>query len=81
MSERTFLVEGKLYLSVEAVAEVYEVRAVWLREVCDRGLLGPAVRTRPTLSIAAVELDRVATIVRLHEVFGLDLEAIDLALE
>ena len=29
------------YLSLETVAEIYRVRALWLREVAERGLLGP----------------------------------------
>jgi hypothetical protein len=73
--------EGELYLSLETVAEIYHVRAVWLREVFEFGLLGAGARGETTICIAAAQLDRVASIVRLHETLGLDLAAIDLALQ
>ncbi len=76
MSVETFRFEGRLYLSLEVVAELYEVKSVLLRSAYERGLLGTGIDRERTLCIAAIELDRVATIVRLHETFGLDLEAI-----
>jgi len=75
------VVEGELYLSLEVVAELYQLRRPWLREVFDLGLLGTGVDDGPTVCIAAVQLDRVATIVRLHRVVGLDLAAIAWTLE
>jgi hypothetical protein len=72
----TVRVEGRLYLSLEVVAELYEVKSVLLRQAYERGLLGAGIDRERTLCIAAVELDRVATIVRLHQTIGLDLEAI-----
>ena len=77
--EKLYL-EGELYLGLETVAEVYRVRAVWLREVFDSGLLGPGAPGERGPCIAAAQLDRVATIVRLHLRLGLDLEALQLAL-
>jgi len=74
-------VGGELYLSLETVAALYEVQTVWLREAYDSGLLGSGVDRGPTICIAAVQMDRVATIVRLHAVLELDLDAIALALE
>ena len=79
MSHATLRVEGELHLSLEAVAEVYRVQAVWLREVYDCGLLGSGVDAERTVFIHCARLDRVATIVRLHQVLGLDVE--DIALE
>lgn len=76
MSVETIHVEGRLYLSLEVVAELYQVKSVLLRQVYERGLLGHGVDHERTLCIAAVELDRVATIVRLHSTFGLDVDAI-----
>lgn len=76
MTVETVHVEGRLYLSLEVVAELYQVKSVLLRGAYDRGLLGTGVDHERTLCIAAVELDRVATIVRLHESLGLDVEAI-----
>lgn len=80
MSDERVYLSGELYLSLETVAEVYRVRTVWLREVYDLGLLGRGHVKGPTICIAATELDRVATIVRLHEVLGLDADAISLML-
>ena len=73
-------VEGELYISLETVAELYQIQAVWLREVFDSGLLGSGVDSGSKVCIAAVQMDRVATIVRLHGVLGLDVETIALAL-
>ncbi len=72
---------GELYLSLETVALIYRVDVVWLREVVDARLIEDGVASEPVPCIAAVRLDRVAAIVRLHRVLGLDLEAIRLALE
>lgn len=81
MSRDRIYVEGELYLSLETVADVYQVQITWLREAYDSGLFGTGVEKGPTVCIAAVQLDRVATIVRLHETLGLDLETIHLTLE
>ena len=70
---------GELHLTVETVAEIYLVDVAWLREVVASGLLDDEPQLAD--SIAAVHLDHVATIVRLHRVLGLDVEAIRLALE
>ncbi len=76
MSVKSVRIEGRLYLSIEILAELYEVQSVLLRKAYKSGLLGTGVEHECTLCIEAVKLDRVATIVRLHESFGLDLEAI-----
>ncbi|QDU68151.1 hypothetical protein [Engelhardtia mirabilis] len=76
MNREPILHEGERYLSLEVVAEIYQVRAVVLREVYERGLLGEGLTHDSTVCIATLALDRVATIVRLHEVHGLDPDAI-----
>ena len=80
MSTDRLYVNGELYLSIETVAEVYRVEVVWLREVVDAGLLGTGVALGPPHAIAAVRMDRVATIVRMHRALGLGVDAIRLAL-
>ena len=80
MSHDTFAIDGEMYLRIETVALVYRVEVVWLREVVDAGLLGDDVTLEPTPAIAAVRMDHVATIIRMHRVLGLDVEAIRLAL-
>lgn len=72
---------GEPYLRIETVAELYRVRAVWLREVADAGLLGPLESGDDGPLIACVQLDRVATLVRLSVHLGLDLLQIARELE
>ena len=79
MTTRTLMVEGEPYVSLEVLAEIYTVEILWLREVYDCGLLGLGVTSGPHLCVAAVHMDRVATIVRLHHHLGLDL--LDIRLE
>lgn len=76
MSQPGVHIDGQLFLSVETVAEIYAVKRVWLREVCDSGLVSGALDRDDTVWIAAVELDRVAAIVRLRAVLGDDVQAI-----
>ena len=80
MSTKAIYIEGELYLSFEVVAEVYRVQVAWLHEACEVGLFGSG-HSPAGPCIAAVQLDRVSTIVRLHHGLGLDLEAISLTLE
>jgi len=81
MSHDRIYVGGELYLAVETVAEIYRIEVIWLREAVDSGLIGSGVESQPRLCIAAARLDHVATIVRLHQMLGLDVEAIRDALE
>jgi len=81
MSDDRVIVGGEIYVRLETVAELYHVDSAWLVEVVEADLLGEGVVTEPTLCIAAARLDRVATIVRMHVVLGLDVDAIRLALE
>ncbi|MCC7012914.1 MAG: hypothetical protein IT454_10160 [Planctomycetes bacterium] len=76
MSSERIYVDGELFLRLETVAEIYRVRVEWLGEACDRGLVAHATPGGSTRCIAAVELDRVATLVRLHLGLGLDLRRI-----
>jgi len=46
----------------------------------DQGLLGPGVTSGPRMCVAAIHLDRIATIVRLNQTCGLDLMDIQLEL-
>ena len=80
MTQDKLYVKGELFISLEVVAEIYQAKVVWLREVYDSGLLGRGVDSEATICVAAVHLDRIATVVRLHETLGLDLESIERAL-
>ncbi len=81
MTDDKLYVANDLYLSVEIVAQIFEVESLWLLQVCESGLLDNSVQSAPKLHIAAIQMDRVATIVRLHTVLGLEIEAIALALD
>ncbi|QDU83960.1 hypothetical protein Pla163_10610 [Planctomycetes bacterium Pla163] len=81
MRDAPLRIDGELYLRLETVAEIYRVRVAWLHEVCDHGLLGDVEHEGASICVAAVQLDRVATIVRLHHALGLELAAIVLALD
>ncbi|GJM23283.1 MAG: hypothetical protein DHS20C15_31980 [Planctomycetota bacterium] len=76
MTTQQVRIDGELYLSVETVAEVYAIKSIWLHEVCDAGLLPGSVDHDAGRWIAAIELDRVAAIVRLRAVIGNDVDAI-----
>ena len=75
-----FFVEGELHISLEVIAEVYGVQSAWLHDVYKVGLLGSGVDSKAGICIAAFKFDRVATIVRMHQQLGLDLDAIELHL-
>jgi hypothetical protein len=77
MTQPPFEQDGECYLSLEVVAELYHVDGIVLREVFDRGLLGDGLIRGATLCIASVRLDVVATVVRLHQSFGFDVDAIE----
>lgn len=74
-------IEGELFLSLEVVANVYEIELSSLREAYDFGLFGIGVESNAIRFIAAVQLDRVSTVVRFRNVLGLDLETIRDVLE
>lgn len=76
MSRDPVVHEGETYLSIEVVAEIYALRSIVLREVYDRGLLGPGLTRGSTVCIATAEFDRVATIARMHLIYELDVDAI-----
>ena len=73
-------VDGEAFLALETVAEVFRVDVVVLREAHEVGLLGRCIVRDARVLVATASLDRVATIVRLRVVLGLDLDAIDLEL-
>jgi hypothetical protein len=81
MSERHIVIRGESFVTLSTVAEFFEVQVAWVREVYEAGLLGPGERVGEELAIPATELDRVATIQRLHRHYGVDLELIEFVLE
>jgi hypothetical protein len=75
------VIRGERYLTLARVAELYEVRVEWVREVCAFGLLEPVEHVADDLAIAARLLDRVATIHRLNVGQGVELAAVAVLLD
>ncbi len=77
------MTEQERLLSLEVVAETFEVRSSWLAEVYELGLIGPSAhagtRRGESIVFAVSDLDRVAHIIRLHFHQGVDLQSIVLS--
>lgn len=80
MSDGRFVVAGESYVTLEVVARCYAVELEFLLEAYAFELFGPGVRRGASIAIASVQLDRVATVVRLHLHQGVDLAGIALFL-
>jgi len=74
-------VEGELYLSLETYAEIFRIQVTWLRDVYDRGLLGEGVPSEAWICVASTQMDRIATLVRLHNSLGVDIDTLAWLLE
>jgi len=74
-------VRGELYLTLQDVAETFEVELTWVQEAYELGLLGPGERVGGSVAIASRLLDRVAAIRRLNRVQGVNLPGIALILQ
>jgi hypothetical protein len=75
------IVAGELYLSLTTVAEIWCVEPGWLAEVHGLGLLRRSLALEAEVFVAAAEMDRLASIVRLARILGGDLAALELELE
>ncbi len=75
------LIEGQLYLTLELVAECYEVQVSWLTEVYELGLLGHGERIESRIAIPVIRLDRVARVIRMHFHYGQELTSLEPLLE
>jgi len=81
MSRQTVVIRGEAYLTIETVAECFEVKATWVEQVFHHGLLGSGEQRDGVLYIQAVMLDRMAEIRRLNTLLDEDLNAIVLFFE
>ena len=75
------VIHGEVYLTLETVAECYEVEVTWVREVYDVGLLGTGEPVEHSIAIAARMLDRLAEVRRLTLQTGVNLPGIVMLLE
>lgn len=76
MKRGTITIRGRVYLTLETVAECYEVEVSWIREVYEIGLLGPGESVEGSVAIAGAMLDRLGEILRLHRQQGVNLAGI-----
>lgn len=74
-------VRGEQYLTLQDLAETFEVELTWVEEAYELGLLGAGETVGGTVAIASRLLDRVAAIRRLNRVQGVNLPGIVLLLE
>ena len=73
--------EGETWVTLEALATCYRVDVAVVREAYSLGLLGPGAQAEGGLVVHVTQLERMATIVRLHVHLGVDLPGIALFLE
>lgn len=73
---RVVYIREEAYVTLSTIADCYECSEAWVREVYDVGLLGTGeIRDERTL-VRADAMDRVARILRLSTVHGLELDVI-----
>ena len=73
---RIVYIREEAYVTLSTIADCYECSETWVREVYDVGLLGTGeIRDELTL-VRADAMDRVARILRLSTMHGLELEVI-----
>jgi len=73
---RVVYIREEAYVALATIAECYECSEAWLREVYDVGLLGTGESLEETTWVRAEVMDRVAWILRLSVVHGLELDVI-----
>ena len=73
--------EGETWVTLEALATCYRVDVAVVQEAYSLGLLGRGVQAEGLLVVHVTQLERMATIVRLHVHLGVDLAGIALLLE
>ena len=84
-SERSVVrVRGRRYLTLDWVADCYQVEEQWVVDVCRTGALGESLEVGGRLAVPEEMLDRLAALWRLCHHLGLDLDTavvwIDLAM-
>ena len=73
---RIVYIREEAYVTLTTIAECYECSEAWVREVYDVGLLGAGEILDEGTLVPARSLDRVAWILRLSTVHGLELDVI-----
>lgn len=73
---RIVYIREEAYVSLGTIAECYECSETWIREAYDVGLLGAGEILDELTWVPAGALDRVARILRLRTMHGLELDVI-----
>ena len=81
MTSVRITLHGESWITIETVAETFACEVSLVRQVYERGLLGPGERVDQALFVRTAMLDRVAVIVRMHVHQGLGLSAIEVLLD
>lgn len=69
----SLVIRGEVYVSLSTIAACYDVQLQWVEEVYEFGLLGTGESVGEQIAVAAVKLERMARIVRLHFHYGVNL--------
>jgi hypothetical protein len=73
---RIVYIRDEAYVTLSTIADCYERSETWVREVYDVGLLGTGEICDELTLVRADAMDRVARILRLSTVHGLELDVI-----
>jgi hypothetical protein len=80
MAETRIVIHGETFLTLDAVAECYEIEVQWVERIYRLGLLGPGEDVEGHAAIASTMLERVAEILRLCRHHGVDPTLVELFL-
>jgi hypothetical protein len=73
---RIVYIREEAYVTLSTIADCYECSETWVRQVYDVGLLGTGEICDELTLVRADAMDRVARILRLSTVHGLELDVI-----
>lgn len=73
---RIVYIREEAYVALSTIADCYDCSEAWVREIYEVGLLGAGEVLDEITWVPAEGMDRVAIILRLSTVYGLDLDVI-----
>ena len=73
---RVVYIREEAYVTLATIADCYECSETWVREVYEVGLLGTGEILDDRTWVPAEAMDRIARILRLSTVHGLELDVI-----
>ena len=78
MTSLRVTIHGETYVTLDTVAECYHCEVEWVEQIYGLGLLGSGELVEGRPAIPARKLDRLAEIVRLVRIHGIDPTLVDL---